>query len=127
MAVAEELEGVGLRDVGAFDFALFLGEFEHLFLDFLEVGRSQLVVTRVDVIVETVFDGRADAEFDTGIKLLKRFGEKVCRAVPESVFAFGVIPFEELEAGVFADRTGEIPFLVVDRCCQHVLSQTRAY
>ena len=69
---------------------------------------------RIDVVVESVFNGRADAELDSGEKLLKRFGEKVGRRVPESVFAFGVIPFEKFDCGIFGDGAGDVPLLVVD-------------
>ena len=65
--VAEELEGVGFGDVSAYDWLLLAGEFEHFFLDFCKVGRCELVVARVDVVVETVFDGGTDAEFHAGI------------------------------------------------------------
>ncbi len=76
-AVAEEFERVGLADVGAFDFLLLLGEFKHTLLDFGEFGGGERVLAWVDVVVEPVFDGGADAELHPRIKLLKSFGEEV--------------------------------------------------
>ncbi len=97
IAVAEHLEGVGLGYVLADNGLVLACEFEHLGFDFGEVIGSEFVFSRVDVVVEAVFNGRADAEADAGVKLLKGLGEQVCRAVPESMLALGVIPFEELD------------------------------
>ena len=43
--------------------------------------------------------------------------------MPEGMFPFGVVPFEESEGGVGFDGTGEVPFLVVDGCCKNVACQ----
>ncbi len=75
--VAKQFERVGFCYVGTYDGIFLLGEFEHLLFDAWEVSCGDSVLTRIDVIIESVFDGRADAELDTGEKLLESFGEKV--------------------------------------------------
>ncbi len=121
--VAEELEGVGLRDVSAHDGLLLLGQLEHLLLDFGEVGRGELVVTRVDVVIETVFDSGTDAELHAGIQLLESFGKQVGRRVPEGVLAFGVLPLVQTQCRVLGDGTAEVPFFVIDCGGEHVAGQ----
>ena len=125
-AVAEELESVVLGYVGTYNLLLLTGEFKHLLLNLGEVGSGDGVLSGVDIIVETVFDSRTDTEFHTGIQFLECFGEKVCRAVPEGVLAFSIVPFEQFDISVFGYGACEVPFLIIDRCRQHVLSQTRA-
>ena len=112
-AVAEHLQGVGLADVLAHDGLLLAGELEHALLYFGKIGVGELVLARVDVIVEAVFDGGADAELHAGVKLLQGFGQQVGRRVPEGVLAFGVVPFEELKGGVLGDGAAKVPFLSV--------------
>ena len=103
VAVAKHLECIRLGDVFADDGFLACYEFLHLLLDLREVFGGDLVFSRIDVVVESVFDGRSDTELYAGVQFLKGFGEEVGRRVPESVLAFGVVPFEELDGGVFAN------------------------
>ena len=126
VAVAEHFEGVTLGDVLADDGFLALSQLEHFLLDLGEVLGCELVFTGVDIVVETVLNGRADAELHAGIELLESLGEEVGRRVPESVLAFGVIPFEQLDFGVRVDGAREVPFLVIDRGSEHVLREAGA-
>ncbi len=80
----------------------------------------------VDVVIESVFNRGADAELDAGEELLESFGEQVSGAVPEGVFAFGVVPFEKAEGSVIGHGAAEVPLLTVDRCGEHVLCQPGA-
>ncbi len=80
----------------------------------------------VDVVVESVFNCRADAEFHAGKEFLQGFGQQVGGAVPEGVLAFGVVPFEQLEGGVGGHGAAEVPFLAVDKGGEHVLCQPGA-
>ena len=125
-AVAEHCQGVGFRDVGAHNGLLFAGELKHFLFDFWEIGVGDGVLSRVDVVVEAVFDSRADAEFNSGIELLKSFGEKVGRAVPESMFTFGVFPLEEFQGGVVVDGARDVPVGSVDGGRKDFFRQLRA-
>ena len=98
--VTEELQGVGLADVGTDNGLILLGEFCHLFLNLGEVCVGQGVATGVDVIVETVLYCRADTELYTGVQLLQCLGQQVSRCVPEGVLALGVLPLEELDIAI---------------------------
>ena len=93
-SVAEHLEGILLGDVGATDLLLALGELEHFLLDLGKVLGCDLVFSRINIIIETCLYGRTDAEFHSGIKFLECFCEKMGRRMPESMLAFGIIPFE---------------------------------
>ena len=65
--------------------------------------------------------------FTPGNSSSESLGEEVGRRVPESVLAFGIFPFEQLDCGVVIDGTADIPFLIIDFGCQYILGQTRAY
>ena len=121
--VAEKLERVGFGNVGTDNLGLTAGEFKHLVLDFCKIIRSDGVACGVDVIIETVFNGRADAEFHAGIEFLQRLGKEVGRRVPESMLALGVVPFEKFQGRVGADGTRKIPLGPVDRCGKDVLGK----
>ncbi len=84
------------------------------------------MLTGVDVVVETVFDGGADTEFHARVKLLESFGQQVRRGVPEGVFAFGGIPFEEFDGGVGVHGTGEVPLLAVYFSGEDIGGEARA-
>ena len=98
--VAEELQCVGLADVGTHDVLVLLREFHHLLLNLGEVSVGQRGVTGVDVIIETVLDGRANTELHAGVQLLQGLGQQVRRRVPEGVLALGVFPLEELDIAI---------------------------
>ena len=115
VAVAEELQSVVLRYVGTHYCLVLLGKLKHLGFDFCEIVGCELVVTRVDIVVETILNGRADTELHAGIQLLQRLGKEVSRAVPECVLAFGVFPFEKFDSRIGVDRTGKVPLLVIYR------------
>ena len=57
----------------------FGNELHHLFLDLGEIFRGYLIFSGIDIIVETVFNSGADAEFHSGIKFLKSLGKEVGR------------------------------------------------
>ena len=46
--------------------------------------------------------------------------------MPESVLAFGIVPFEKLDGSVFGHGAGDIPFLTVDFGGEYVSGKTRA-
>ena len=73
--VAEELQRVGLADVGTHDVLVLLHEFHHLLLNLGEVSVGQGVATGIDVIVETVLDGRTDTKLDARVELLQGLGQ----------------------------------------------------
>ena len=84
------------------------------------------MLARVDVVIESVFYRRADAELHAGIQLLQGLGQKVGRRVPEGVLALRVVPFEQLDRGVLVDGAGDVPFLAVDFSRQDVGCEARA-
>ncbi len=67
VAFAEEVQRIGFGYVGTHNLLVLLCQFEHLCLDFGKIGRCEGVFARVDIVVETVFYRRTDAEFHTGI------------------------------------------------------------
>lgn len=119
-AVAEELEGVCFGDVATYHGVACTSQFEHLGFDAGEVGGGDGIACGVDVIIEPVFDGGADAEFDSGEELLQRFGQQVRAGVPKCVFGFGVVPFVKRERGIALDGACQVPSFVVDGGGQHV-------
>ncbi len=58
------LEGVGLGHVLTDEILLLAGQLKHPLLDLREIGVGDLAAAKVHVIVESVLDGRSDAELD---------------------------------------------------------------
>ena len=92
--VAEEFEGVVLRYALAHEGFLAGHEFLHLLLDFREVAFADAdALRRHHVVVETIFDGRANTELRAGPEFLHGFCHEVGRGVPKGVLAFCIVPF----------------------------------
>ena len=125
VAVAKHLQRVGFRDVFAHDLLLALGKLEHFLLDLRKIFGRDLVLARIYIIIETVFDCRTDTEFHSGIKFLQRLGQKVGRRVPERMLSLGVVPFEKLDSRVSGDRTGDIPVFTVHFCGKYIGREAR--
>ena len=125
-AIAEQFQGVGFGYIGAYNVFFLLGKLEHFFSIFPKSAEVNWF-SRIDVVVESVLDSRTDTEFHSGIKFLQSFGKEVSRTVPESVFAFGIVPFEQFEFGVVTDGARQIPFVAVDRRRKDFAGKTGAY
>ena len=110
---AEELD----RLVALPDFApnvlVACDDLAHACLDGLEIARSE-GLRACKVIVEAVFDRRADGDLRIGIELLHGFGHDVSCIMTEQLEAVGVLVRHDLDARVAADRKIEIAKLVVD-------------
>lgn len=46
--------------------------------------------------------------------------------MPESMFALGVFPFEELDSRIFVDGARDVPLLIVDARSEDILGEARA-
>jgi len=126
-AVAEELQGVGLRDVLAHEGFFALHQFLHLLLNLRELSLVELHAFRHhDVVVESVLDGGTDAELCARIEFLESFGHEVGGSVPESVLAFFVIELVENHLRILVDGTVQLRRLTVDTAGHHVLCQSWA-
>ncbi len=113
------LQRFGLGHFAADEFFFVAGQLLHLLFDLLQIGFSD-GRRAVDVIVEAVFDGRADAELDARIERFERLGQQVRRGVPESVLALGVVPLVEFDRSVFFDRARHVGRRAVYRSGQRV-------
>ena len=117
------LEGIRLGDVRADEGLTAAGQLDHLIFNFPQICFHKLPVAQVHIVVETVLDGRSDAELDAGIQCFERFGHQVAGGVPEHVLGLAVLPFVKLDRRVFVDRAFEIVNLVVHRCAQYICSE----
>ena len=126
-AVAEELQGIFLRYVAAHERFLALHEFLHLLFNLWEVGHAQShAFGWHDVVVETILDGRTDAELCARPEFLQGLGHEVGRSVPEGVFAFFVIPLVEFQFRILGDGTVQFRRFSIHTTGDDVLCQTRA-
>ena len=70
----ELLDSVGFRYLAAYDGLVFLGKFLHLCLNLREVILADYgTLWRHNVIEESVFHSRSEAELDARVKFLKSF------------------------------------------------------
>ena len=70
-------ERILLADLGTHEDLLPAGQFQHLVLDGLQFRLGELVSAEIDIIIEAVFDCRADSELDARIKGLESLGHKM--------------------------------------------------
>ena len=94
----------------------------HFLLDFFEVVRGERSGA-VEIVVEAVLDGRADAELGFGIEFEHGGGQQVRGGVAVDLERLGVPGGEDLERGVLLDGASEVEHLAVDlgrdgRVCQ---------
>ena len=105
----EKFQCIGLADICTYDGCFAGCQFGHFVFDDRQVGFLDDCFARIHVVVETVFDSRADTEFYTRIEFLECFGHEVGRTVPVGMFTFFVVPFIENDVRIAVDRAGEIP------------------
>ncbi len=119
--LGEGPERFGLGDLAADELLLVAGELLHLLFDSRKVGLGDRR-RGIDVVVEAVFDGGADAELDARVERLEGLGQQVRRSVPEGVLALVVVPFVELDRSVRFDRARHVHRRAVYRGRQRVSS-----
>jgi len=71
-------------------------------------------VRTVEVVVEAVVDGGADAELGFGVELEDGGGEEVSSGVPVDLEGLGILVGQDLEGGVGIEGAGEVPEDAVD-------------
>ena len=91
---------------------VFLDDLLHLRLDLGEVlggeGGGQ-----IEIVVEAVFDGRADGELGAGIQPAHRLGQNVGGGVPIGALAFGIVKGEDLQRAVLLERRAQVHHFAV--------------
>ena len=100
----EIFESIRLCHVSALERLPGMGELEHLLLDGREIIVGKDLVTKVDVIVESVLKSRSDSELHARIKGLEGLCHEMRRRMPENVLSFRIIPFEQPDAAVLHNR-----------------------
>ncbi len=107
--------GISPRHLHALIRNITLDEFHHLRFDLRQVCNAELYVSRqINVIIETGFNRRPDAELHTRIHVLQSFRHQVSRGMPEDLLAFVVIEGDDADRSVHRDRTRKVIRLVVD-------------
>ena len=83
-------------------------------------------VGAVEIVIEAVLDGRADAELGFGKQLEHGGGQQVRGGVAVDLERLGILGGEDLERGVLFDGAGEIEQLAVDLGHDGGVGQARA-
>ena len=84
-----------------------LDDLAHAIFDDLQVvGREGFVAG--EVVVEAVFDGRAEGHLRAGVKLLHRLGQYVGAVVAQQLQRVGMAAGDDFDVGVGVDGGGEI-------------------
>ena len=120
-----ELHSVLGRELKALERQVLLDDLLHLGLDLHEIVRGERLL-KVDVIVEAVFNGRADGEFRAGIQSPDSLGHDVGGGVPVGVLAFGGVEGQNFEGAVLCQRRAQIRGLPVNFAGTGGLVQARA-
>ena len=104
----EILHSIGLGHLDAAEVLLLAGKLQHLVFDGLEVCVREGAAVHVHVVIEAVFDGRADTELHAREKGLQRLGHQVRGTVPEYFLGLVVFPLEEADGHILRDGTHHI-------------------
>ena len=125
---AKELQGVSLADVLADEFFLTLGQFLHLCFN---LGKVRLTddnaLRRHHIVIESVFDGRTNAELCTGIKCLQGFSHQVGTRMPEGVLALCILPFVQHNVRILHNGAVQFYRFSIHSAGQYVLCQSLRY
>jgi hypothetical protein len=79
----------------------------HFLFDLLEVFRRE-GRGAVEVVVESVVDGRPDAQLGFGIEFEHCRGQKMSGRMAVHTERLGILGSEDLQAGVLFERAGEV-------------------
>jgi hypothetical protein len=124
---ADRLE-VGHRFVArqhlAGDRLVLLGQFGHLLFDRSQVVRGERALVR-EVVVEAVFDHRADGDLGVREQFLDGVRQQVGGRVADHVQAFRILVGDDGEVGILLDQEGGIDHLAVDLAGQRGLAEAR--
>ena len=80
-----ELDGLGARKLEHGELEVLLADLLHLGLDGGQVVLADLLVAKVDVVVEALLGGRAVGEVRLGVQALDGLGQNVGRGVTDDV------------------------------------------
>ena len=75
--LCEIFKGISLGNMCALESLFTLRKFQHFLLDSREISISKLFSSKVDVIIKSVFNSRADTEFDSRIQCFEGLRHKV--------------------------------------------------
>ena len=93
--------------------AIALDDLAHLRLDLRQVVGGERLVPE-EVVVEAVFDHRADGHLRAGVKLLHRLGHHVRRVVANKLERARIVARHDLDPGVLVDLVGKVGEISVE-------------
>lgn len=121
----EQLDGVVAPPDFARDLFVLFGQFGHPFLDGDEVFRRKGTLVG-EVVVEPVFDDRADRDLGLRVQLLDGIGQQVRRRVADHVEAVRILVRDDGQVNVLLDPEARVDQLPVNAAGQRGLGQARA-
>ena len=96
----------------------------HLLFDCGKILRRERLVAE-EIVIEAVFDHRADRDLRARPQRLHRFGQHMGGVMPDQFQRAGVIAGDELDFRIMLDRVGEIADHAVERHRYRALGQRR--
>ena len=105
-------------------FFLLGSQFSHFLFNGRQVTFLNHSLTRIYIIIESVFDSRTDTELNARIQFLQCLSQQVCTCMPEGMLSLFVFPFIKNEVCIFVDRTIQIHSFTVHPTSQYILCQT---
>ncbi len=121
----ERVPRLELVELGALEGLLLGDDLAHPLFDGLEVFRRERA-TDVEVVVEAVLDGGADAELGHREQVLDRLGHHVGRRVTQDVQRFGALVGDDLDRIAVGDRLVHVGELPVDLRRDRGLAEARS-
>ena len=113
IALLESGHGLVTRDILTHHIVLAVDQLLHALLDGLEIFRGDRAA-KVDVVIETVIDDRADGHLGLRVELLDGMTDQVRAGVTNHVQAFRITRRENGDVGVFGDHVSGIDLDAID-------------
>lgn len=123
--LGELFERFGLGNLAADERLFLTGQLHHLGFDFRKVGFGDRH-GRVDIVVEAVLDGRADAELHTGVHIGEGGGQKMGRGMAHELEALVALGGDDGHGIAVGDDGVQVDGGVVDDAGQRRRGRPRA-
>ena len=123
--VAEEANGFLTVPFFAHKSIIARNDFSHLRLDLGEIIRREGLIAR-EIVIEAVFNRRADRDLRAGVKRLHGFRQHMRAIMADHLQRFWVAPRDEAQLGVLFDGRGKVPQLAIHFHGKRRLGQARA-
>jgi hypothetical protein len=123
--IGKKLTRFRLRHLLPFERLLLAGDIKHLFFDPFDIFWCEWL-THIEIVIESVFDGRTKSDPRPRPYLAHRSSKHVCSRMAQQVQRVRVFLRENLDLRICLDRPHRVDQLTIQLSAERSLAQTRA-